>query len=75
MKADFVQTMKILVFCEAVAFFVCCGGYQENPNIPGNIKQFWCNALLRYQTSIINNKLLYDKYQYNMTNTVVIIML
>lgn len=75
MKADFVQTMKILVFCEAVAFFVGCFGYQENPNIPGNIKQFWCNALLKYQTSIINNKLLYDKYQYNDNNIYVIIML
>lgn len=43
MKADFVQTMKILVFCEAVAFFVCCGGYQENPNIPDLIETFLKN--------------------------------
>lgn len=63
MKADFVQTMKILVLCEAVALFVCCVGYQENPNILGNTKQFWYNTLIRYKQnqSLITNTLLFDK--------------
>lgn len=56
MKADFVQIMKILVLCEAVALFVCCVGYQENPNIPGNTKQFWYNTLIRYKKSITDKQ-------------------
>lgn len=65
MKADFVQTMKILVLCEAVALFVCCVGYQENPNIPGNTEQFWYNTLVRYKKSITDKQYLviYILYQ------------
>uniref|UniRef100_K1RGQ9 Techylectin-5B n=1 Tax=Magallana gigas TaxID=29159 RepID=K1RGQ9_MAGGI len=53
--------MKILVLCEAVALFVCCVGYQENPNIPEQ-KRVDCSDILKNDPNKRNQDGVYTIY-------------